>query len=247
MDMRRRLIAGNWKMNGDRESLAELDGIAAAAEAAPDVDVVICPPFTLIERAAARQPSLIIGGQDCHSGIRGAYTGCTSAGMLKEAGATLAIVGHSERRAAQYETDPQVKAKAEAAIAAGLTAIVCVGESQAEHEAGRAAERVEAQLRGSLPVAGGDVLVVAYEPVWAVGTGRTPSMKDIGTVHGLIRGVLRELLGPERAEAIRILYGGSITAANIAEVLTVPNVDGVLVGGASLTSAAFAPIIAAAA
>ncbi|WP_019833693.1 triose-phosphate isomerase [Sphingomonas sp. PR090111-T3T-6A] len=247
MDMRRRLIAGNWKMNGDRESLAELDGIAAAAKAAPDVDVVICPPFTLIERAVARQPSLIIGGQDCHSGISGPYTGCISAGMLKEAGATLAIVGHSERRAAQHETDPEVKGKAEAAIAAGLAAIVCVGESEAERDAGKAAERVETQLRGSLPVAGGDALVVAYEPIWAVGTGRTPSMQDIGAVHGLIRGVLRELLGAERAEAIRILYGGSITAANIAEVLDVPNVDGVLVGGASLTAAAFAPIIEAAA
>ncbi len=245
--MRRRLIAGNWKMNGDRESLAELDGIAAAAKTVPDVDVAICPPFTLIERAVARQPALAMGGQDCHAGIKGAYTGCISAGMLKEAGAKLAIVGHSERRAAQHETDPQVKAKAEAAIAAGLTAIVCVGESEAERDAGQAAARVEAQLRGSLPVAGGDALVVAYEPIWAVGTGRTPSMEDIGAVHGLIRGVLRELLGSERAEAIRILYGGSVTGENIAEVLAVPHVDGALVGGASLTAAAFAPIVAAAA
>lgn len=244
--MRRRLIAGNWKMNGDREGLTELDGIAAAAKMVPDVDVVICPPFTLIERAVARQPGLAMGGQDCHAGIKGPYTGCISAAMLKEAGARLAIVGHSERRAAQHETDPQVKAKAEAAIAAGLSAIVCVGELEAERDAGQAAARVEAQLRGSLPVAGGDALVVAYEPVWAVGTGRTPSMEDIGAVHSLIRRVLRELLGAERAEAIRILYGGSVTGANIAKVLAAPNVDGVLVGGASLTAAAFAPIVVAA-
>jgi triosephosphate isomerase len=246
MDMRRRLIAGNWKMNGTRESLAELDGIALAAEAVPGVDVAICPPFTLIERAVARQAGLAIGGQDCHSAIKGAHTGCTAAVMLAEAGAKFCIVGHSERRAAQHETDAEVKAKAEATIAAGLIAIVCVGETEAERDAGEAKARVESQLRGSVPVAGGDVLVVAYEPVWAVGTGRTPTTGDIGKVHGHIRATLRDLLGAERAEAIRILYGGSVTGANAAELLAVPDVDGALVGGASLTAGAFAPIIKAA-
>lgn len=244
--MRRPLIAGNWKMNGDRESLVELDGIAAAAEARDDVDVAIFPPFTLIERATARQPELAIGGQDCHGAPRGAYTGCTSAAMLAEAGARLVIVGHSERRAAQHETDAEVKAKAEAAIAAGLVAIVCVGETEAERDAGEAAARVEAQLRGSLPVADADSLVVAYEPVWAVGTGRTPTPADIRRIHGLIRSVLGELLGAERAAAIRILYGGSVTAVNADEILAIADVDGALVGGASLTAASFVPIIEAA-
>ena len=234
-------------MNGSRESLAALDGIAAAAKARPGVDVAICPPFTLIERAVARQPGLAIGGQDCHAAARGAHTGCVSAPMLVEAGATLTIVGHSERRAAQHETDAEVKAKAEAAIAAGLTAIVCVGETESQRDAGEAAVVVEAQLRGSLPVAGGDMLVVAYEPVWAIGTGRTPTAADIGSMHGLIRTTLRDLLGGERAAAIRILYGGSVTASNAAELLAVTDVDGALVGGASLTAEAFVPIIDAAA
>ncbi len=234
-------------MNGSRESLAALDGIAATAKARPGVDVAICPPFTLIERAVARQPGLAIGGQDCHAAARGAHTGCVSAPMLVEAGATLTIVGHSERRAAQHETDAEVKAKAEAAIAAGLTAIVCVGETESQRDAGEAAVVVEAQLRGSLPVAGGDMLVVAYEPVWAIGTGRTPTAADIGSMHGLIRTTLRDLLGGERAAAIRILYGGSVTASNAAELLAVTDVDGALVGGASLTAEAFVPIIDAAA
>lgn len=246
-DMRRRLIAGNWKMNGNRESLAELDGIAAAAEAAPDVDVAIFPPFTLIERAVARQPGLPIGGQDCHDAPRGAHTGCTSAAMLAEAGARMVIVGHSERRAAQHERDAEVKGKAEAAIAEGLVAIVCVGETEAERDAGEAGARVEAQLRGSLPVAGGDDLVVAYEPVWAVGTGRTPTMAQVGKMHARIRATLRDLLGTERAGAIRILYGGSVTGANAADLLAVPDVDGALIGGASLTAVSFVPIIEAAA
>ena len=186
--MRRRLIAGNWKMNGSRASLAELDGIAAAAGAAPGVDVAICPPFTLIERAVARQPGLAIGGQDCHAETKGAHTGCISAGMLVEAGATMVIVGHSERRAEQHETDADVKAKAEAAIAAGLTAIVCCGETEEHHHAGETEAVVSAQLRGSLPVAGGDALVVAYEPIWAIGTGLTPTVDDVAAVHKTIRG-----------------------------------------------------------
>lgn len=245
--MRRRLIVGNWKMNGSRESLSELDGIAAAAEAAPEVDVAICPPFTLIERAAARTPALPIGGQDCHAASKGAFTGCISAAMLVEAGARIVIVGHSERRAAHGETDADVKAKAEAAIASGLTAIVCVGETEAEHDAGEAKARVSAQLRGSLPVADGDVLVVAYEPRWAIGTGRTPTLDNVGAMHAMIRTMLEDLLGRERAEGVRILYGGSMTGANAADLMSVANVDGGLIGGASLTAAAFVPIIEAAA
>lgn len=245
--MRRRLIAGNWKMNGSRASLVELDGIAAAAEAAPDVDVAICPPFTLIERAVARQPGLAIGGQDCHADAKGAHTGCIAADMLVEAGATIVIVGHSERRAEQHETDADVKAKAEAAIAAGLVAIVCCGETKDHHHAGETEEVVSSQLRGSLPVAGGEALVVAYEPIWAIGTGLTPTVADVAAVHATIRGVLVELLGAERADGVRILYGGSVNAANAAELLAVPDVDGALVGGASLTAAAFVPIIEAAA
>jgi len=245
--MRRRLIAGNWKMNGNRESLAELDGIAAAAGAAPGVDVAICPPFTLIERAATRQPGLAIGGQDCAAEAKGPHTGCTSAAMLVEAGASMVIVGHSERRADQHETDADVKAKADAAIAAGLIAIVCCGETQESHRAGETKAVVSAQLRGSLPVAGGDALVVAYEPIWAIGTGLTPTAADVAAVHKTIRGVLVELLGADRADGVRILYGGSVNAGNAAELLAVPDVDGALVGGASLTAAAFVPIIEAAA
>ena len=245
--MRRRLIAGNWKMNGNRESLAELDGVAAAAAKAKGVDVAICPPFTLIERAVARVPGLPIGAQDCHAAAKGAHTGCISAGMLVEAGATLVIVGHSERRADQGETDAQVKAKAEAAIAAGLIAIVCVGETEAERDAGEAEAVVCSQLRGSVPVAGGDALVVAYEPVWAIGTGRIPSLEDVGTMHGAIRRDLVDLLGVERGATVRILYGGSMNAGNAEDLLAVPDVDGGLVGGASLTAAAFVPIIEAAA
>ena len=247
VQMRRKLIAGNWKMNGARDGLAELDGIAAAAAAAPGVDVAICPPVTLIEHAAARQPGLAVGAQDCHAAAKGAHTGCVSAGMLAEAGARYVIVGHSERRADQHESDADVKGKAEAAIAAGLIAIVCCGETEAERDAGEAETVVAGQLRGSLPLAGGDALVVAYEPIWAIGTGRIPSLVDVAAMHGVIRGVLIELLGPERARGVRILYGGSMNAANAADVLAVPEVDGGLVGGASLTAAAFVPIIAAAA
>lgn len=244
--MRKKLIAGNWKMNGDRAALAELDGISAAAEAATGVDVAICPPFTLIERAVARQPGLTIGAQDCHSSEKGAHTGCISAAMLIEAGARLVIVGHSERRAAHGETDADVQAKAEAAIAAGLIAIVCVGEPESVRDAGDAAAFVEAQLRGSLPDAGGDALVVAYEPIWAIGTGKIPTMDEIAAIHGRIRATLTDLLGADRAQAVRILYGGSANAGNAADVFAVSDVDGALVGGASLTADAFVPIIEAA-
>jgi triosephosphate isomerase (TIM) len=242
---RRKLVAGNWKMNGSLAQLDELGAIAAAARAAPEVEVAVCVPFTLIHPAAARG-AVAIGAQDVHHRAAGAHTGCVSAAMLREAGATLAIVGHSERRTDQRESNEEVLAKAEAALAAGLVAIVCVGETEAERDAGRAVAVVEGQLDGSVPKAGtGTTLVVAYEPVWAIGTGRTPTPADVAEMHGAIRARLRGLLGAE-ADAVRILYGGSVKPSNAAELLHVPDVDGALVGGASLAAADFIPIIDAA-
>ncbi|KRB79778.1 triosephosphate isomerase [Sphingomonas sp. Root710] len=239
----RKLVAGNWKMNGSLAALAELDAIAAAAKAQPSIDVAICPPFTLIAPAVARTPDLAIGAQDCHGAAKGAHTGCISAAMLAEAGAKLAIVGHSERRADQKESDAEVQAKAAAAIGAGLIAIVCVGETEDERDAGRAVAVVEGQLDGSVPRDGtGGTLVVAYEPVWAIGTGRTPSTRDVAEMHAAIRAKLAALLGGEAAK-VRILYGGSVKPENARELLSVADVDGALVGGASLTAAQFVPII----
>jgi triosephosphate isomerase (TIM) len=206
----RKLIAGNWKMNGSLEGLVELDAIAAAADAHGRVDVAICPPATLIAAAVARQPGLAVGAQDCHGAASGAHTGCLSAAMLAEAGATLAIVGHSERRSDQHESDADVKAKAIAAIHQGLTAIICVGESEAQRDAGEAIAVVTRQLDGSVP---SDIdsarIVIAYEPVWAIGTGRTPSTADVAEMHAAIRARLITLLG-EAGSAVRILYGGSV-------------------------------------
>jgi triosephosphate isomerase (TIM) len=230
---RRKLIAGNWKMHGSRAALGEIDAIAVAGIAG--VDVAICPPFPLIERACGR--GVAIGGQDCHGEPSGAHTGCVSAAMLAEAGATFCIVGHSERRADQGETDAQVRTKAEAAVGAGLTAIVCVGETLAQRDAGEALAVVRSQLAGSLPDAR-DGLVVAYEPVWAIGTGRVPSQDDIAAIHAAIRSVV--------GESVPILYGGSVKPSNAAEILHIANVDGALVGGASLTAADFVPIVRAA-
>lgn len=243
----RKLVAGNWKMNGSLAALAELDAIAAAAAAHPGLDVAICPPFPLIQAAVQRQPALPIGAQDCHTGTSGAHTGDVAAALIADVGGRYAIVGHSERRADHGEDDALVRAKAEAAIAAGLVAIVCVGETEAERDAGRAVAVVEGQLDGSVPPAGtGATLVVAYEPVWAIGTGRTPSAGDVGEMHGAIRARLQTLLGGEGAK-VRILYGGSVKPANAAELMAVADVDGALVGGASLTAEQFVPIIAGAA
>ena len=224
----RRLVAGNWKMNGDGASLGEIEAMAAQVEARGDagVDVWIAPPATLIHRAARVAGPIAIGAQDCHAAEEGAHTGDLSAGMLREAGARFVIVGHSERRADHGEGDAAVCAKAEAALGAGLTPIVCVGETEAEREAGRALDVVRAQLGGSLP--DGEV-VVAYEPVWAIGTGRVPTPEQIGEVHGAIR---------ERVGAgVRVLYGGSVKPGNAAEIAGVADVDGALVGGASLRAA----------
>ena len=243
----RKLVAGNWKMNGSLGALAELDAIAGAAREHDGLDVAICPPFTLIAPAVARRPDLTIGAQDCHQAAKGAHTGCVSAAMLVEAGARLVIVGHSERRQDQHETNAEVRAKASAAIAAGLVAIVCVGETEAERDAGGALAVVARQLDGSVPREGtGATLAIAYEPVWAIGTGRTPSIADVAEMHGAIRARLAALLGEEGA-GVRILYGGSVKAANARELMAVPDVDGALVGGASLLAADFVPIIAGAA
>ena len=231
----RKLIAGNWKMHGSLAALAELDAIAAAARGR-NVDVAICPPFTLIAAAVARGTGLMIGAQDCHPAASGAHTGCVSAAMLVEAGASLCIVGHSERRADNGETDAEVRAKAEAVIESGMTAIVCVGETLNQRDAGEAVAVVEAQLAGSLP-ASRERLVVAYEPVWAIGTGRTPSIEDVAQMHAAIRQIV--------GQAVGILYGGSVKPSNARELLAVANVDGALVGGASLTSADFVPIVEA--
>ena len=243
--MRRKLVAGNWKMNGLRAALAELDGIAPAID--PRVDVAVAVPATLLAAAAARVPTLAIGAEDVHPADSGAHTGCISAAMVRDAGASFTLVGHSERRADQGETDADVRAKAQAARRHGLDVILCVGETLAERDAGRAEAVVTAQLDGSLPEgAAGDWLSIAYEPVWAIGTGRTPTVADVAAMHGAIRARLRDLLGGG-AEAVRILYGGSVTADNAAALLGAADVDGALVGGASLTAAKFVPIVAAAA
>ena len=241
---RRKLVAGNWKMNGDLAALAELDGIAAVAGGA--VDVAVAVPATLIAPAAGRVPALAIGAQDVSPHDKGAYTGCISAGMAKEAGAVFSIVGHSERRADQGETDALVKAKAEALHRAGLHAIVCVGETLEQRDAGQAEAVVTAQLAASLPEgATAEWCAIAYEPVWAIGTGRTPTTEDVAAMHGALRTRLRALVGAE-ADAMRLLYGGSVTADNAAELLHAGDVDGALVGGASLTAAKFVPIVAVA-
>ena len=245
MTTRRKLIAGNWKMNGSLAALAELDGIAAAAAAAPGVDVGVAVPATLIAPAAARVPGLAIGAQDVAAQASGPHTGCVSASMLVEAGARFTIVGHSERRADQGETSHDAWAKAVAAHQQGLSVILCCGETGAEHDAGRAERIVQAQIAKSVPDhASADWFTLAYEPRWAIGTGRTPSEDEIASIHAIARAGLRELVG-SRADAIRILYGGSVTGANAADILAIDNVDGALVGGASLTAAKFVPIIEA--
>ncbi len=247
MHVRRKLVAGNWKMNGSLASLGELHGIAEAARAAGGVDVAICPPFTLIASALTRSGGLTIGAQDCHGAESGAHTGSVSAAMVKEAGARLVIVGHSERRAEQHEGDVEVRAKAESALRHGLTAIICVGESALDRAAGDQLPVVARQLAGSLPDGWEEgELVVAYEPIWAIGTGNVATPADVAVMHAAIRADLVERFGDLGAR-IRLLYGGSVKPDNAAELFACRDVDGALVGGASLTAADFVPIIEAAA
>jgi triosephosphate isomerase (TIM) len=241
-------IVGNWKMHGTRAMLSEARAIDRAAERLMKAEVALAPPFTLIH-ATRKEASLIgVGAQDCHAADGGAHTGDISAAMLKDAGAGFVIVGHSERRADHGETDADVKAKAESALAATLGVIVCVGETEAERDAGKAEKVVCKQLEGSLPEADASTgkITVAYEPVWAIGTGRTPTVEDIAAMHAAIRAKLGEIYG-EGAAAVRILYGGSVKPENAAEILAVPEVGGALVGGASLTAESFLGIIVAAA
>ena len=245
------LVAGNWKMNGLAASEGELAKIINGA-AGLKADLMVCPPATLIASfaAAARGSAVAIGGQDCHAEPSGAHTGDIAAEMLKDAGAVAVIVGHSERRTDHHETDAQVRAKAQAAHRAGLTAIVCIGEQRAEREAGQTLDVIGRQLDGSLPDSGtgGNLmiaqnLVIAYEPVWAIGTGLTPTPADVGEAHAFIRKRLTTRFGGEGAR-IRILYGGSVKPANAKELLTIANVNGALVGGASLKAADFLGIAA---
>ena len=244
----RPLVAGNWKMNGTTAALDEVDRLKAGlAERAGRVaaDVLICPPATLIAQMVARLAGspIGVGGQDCHAKASGAHTGDVSAEMLKDAGAGAVIVGHSERRADHGESDAVVKAKAEAALRAGLTAIVCVGETADQRKSGRTLEIVAQQLAGSLPdAARADRVVVAYEPVWAIGTGLTPTTGDVAEVHAMMRGALAKRLG-SNGESMRLLYGGSVRASNARELMSVASVDGALVGGASLKAADFLGII----
>lgn len=247
--MRRKLAAGNWKMNGVAENLGEVIALATAFPK-PGCDVLICPPATLVSRMAgvASDSAIAIGGQDCHAEASGAHTGDISAGMLKEAGASHVILGHSERRADHGESSATVHAKSLAAWAEGLVAIVCVGETLDEREAGQTLSVVGEQVAGSVPDgATPETLVVAYEPVWAIGTGKVPTLEQIGEVHGAIRAALNARFGDTVGEGVRLLYGGSVKPSNAAEIFAVADVDGALVGGASLKAADFGGIIAAAA
>lgn len=243
------LIAGNWKMNGLRASLDELAALAGMLTAgeAPRAVVVICPPATILAAVARQGASsgILAGGQDCHAAASGAHTGDISAAMLADAGARHVILGHSERRADHGETDDTVRVKAEAAIGAGLKPIICVGESEAQRDVGEAEAIVAAQLAGSIPEAASQhEVIVAYEPIWAIGTGRTPSADDIRQMHAAIRDRLVERFG-ERGAQIRILYGGSLKPVNAREILAIENVNGGLVGGASLLAKDFYTIISA--
>jgi triosephosphate isomerase (TIM) len=244
--MRRKLAAGNWKMNGTSDSLAEVDHLIAA-HPSPSVEIVLCPPATLLSRMAGRtgRSPIALGGQDCHAAASGAHTGDISVAMLSDAGATHVVAGHSERRADHRETDAIVRAKSEAVLAGGLTAIICIGETLAEREAGRTLEVVGTQLAGSVPDgATGATTVVAYEPVWAIGTGKVATPDEIAEVHAFIRAELVKRFGAE-GQTFRLLYGGSVKASNAAEIFAVPDVDGALVGGASLKADDFSPIVSA--
>jgi len=244
--MRRKLVAGNWKMNGSKaQGLALVEALAAhcreAESTAAAFDLLVCPPFVLLPviEERARRAKIAIGGQDCHPKEAGAHTGDISATMLADVGCSYVIVGHSERRQDHREDDALVQAKASAALAAGLKPIVCVGETQAERDAGQALSVIEKQVRNSLPAGAGSRVVIAYEPVWAIGTGLTATPQDVADVHAAIRAMLQSEAGEEAAAQTRILYGGSVKPSNAAELLALQDVDGALVGGASLKAEDF--------
>lgn len=246
----RPLVAGNWKMNGFAQSVSEGEALLdmLGSRATIEADAMICPPATLISLFADKlaQRGVTIGGQDCHAEISGAHTGDIAAEMLADAGAEAVIVGHSERRTDHGESDAEVLAKAKAAHRAGLTAIICVGETEAERDAGEAASVVGSQLAGSVPSqANPGNTIIAYEPVWAIGTGRTPTVDDIADIHAHIRSELVAITGDESGASIRILYGGSVKPANASELMTIANVNGALVGGASLRADDFYGILSA--
>jgi len=244
--MARKLAAGNWKMNGAAGSLAEIDALAKA-HPDPSCDVLICPPATLLSRLSDRASGTAIqsGGQDCHAAVSGAHTGDISAQMIADAGGSHVIVGHSERRADHGETDADIVAKTQAVWGADLVAVICVGETLAEREAGQTINIVAAQLAGSIPDgATGDTTVIAYEPVWAIGTGKVPTLEEIAEVHADIRARLTARFGPA-GDDMSILYGGSVKPSNADEIFGVPDVDGALVGGASLKAEDFGGIIVA--
>lgn len=243
----RALVAGNWKMNGLKASLTEVSSVAAGVAKATGCDVMLCPPATLVAAmaSAAAGTHVAVGAQDCHAKVSGAHTGDVSAEMLRDAGATAVIVGHSERRADHGETDAIVRAKAEAAHRAGLMAIICVGETEAQRKAGQTLAVVGGQLAGSVPEdARSATTVIAYEPVWAIGTGLTPTAQDVADVHAALRAALVSRFGADGA-SFRLLYGGSVKASNAQELMAVKNVNGALVGGASLKAADFLGIIKA--
>ncbi len=234
-------------MNGVRSGLSE---VAALLDLHPDpaCEVLLCPPTTLLSRMSDMTDSgaIVTGGQDCHASDAGAHTGDTSAAMLADAGAEYVILGHSERRTDHGESDKDIRAKALSGLAAGLNVIICVGESLAQREAGRTLDIIGGQLTSSIPdTVNDETLVVAYEPIWAIGTGKIPSLEQIGEVHDFIRARLQHRFGGEVGGAVRILYGGSVKASNATEIFAVANVDGALVGGASLKAADFSPIIQA--
>ncbi len=243
--MRRKLVAGNWKMNGLASSLSEVE-LLVADHLSPECQVLLCPPATLIARIAeaTKASSLLIGAQDCHARSSGAHTGDISAGMLADAGASYVILGHSERRTDHGETDALVRAKAEAARAAGLVALICVGETEAERNAGRELDVIGRQIWASIPdAATGANTAIAYEPVWAIGSGRTPTVAQIAAAHRFIRDTLKARFG-EESSRFRLLYGGSVKPTNAAQIFATPDVDGALVGGASLKAIDFKAIIA---
>ncbi len=245
--MRRKLAAGNWKMNGTDAALVEVDSLVSS-HAAPSVDILLCPPATLIDRMRAQigAAPIAVGGQYCHPANSGAHTGDISAEMLADAGAAYVIVGHSERRADHGESNADVLAQAQTANAQGLIAVICVGETEAQRDAGQTLDVIRDQLAGSVPDdATGTTAVIAYEPVWAIGTGRVPTLEQIAEVHDDMRQTLAARFGAETADAMRLLYGGSVKPSNAAEIFAVSNVDGALVGGASLKAADFSGIISA--